>query len=83
VLLSLYATRGAQLSAVRLDGHASTASVESERGHPVYSVDLTLRPGQSRTIVFRLDEPRLAGPVTTLTQPLVRPLQASISEPFC
>jgi hypothetical protein len=77
------ATSHAQLEAVTVDGHPATARADSERGHPVFTVDLELPRGATSTIELHLAEPSTPGPVQVLDQPLVRPLHVSVNEPSC
>jgi hypothetical protein len=83
LLASLYATHGADLEGLIVDGRRAGAVFQREGGHPVYTSDLTIRPGQTRTLVYHLTEPRTAGPVRTVVQPLVRPMTQQLAEPAC
>ncbi len=83
LVVGYYATRGAQLSSVTVDGSPATAGVGAERGHPVFTVDLELPRAQSRTIVLHLLEPGTAGPPLVLRQPLVRPLHVTVEDASC
>ena len=66
-----------------MDGAAAVATVEQELGHPVVTLDLELLPGQSRTIVVALAEPRVAGPVQLIPLPMVRPISMRATQPRC
>jgi hypothetical protein len=55
--VSYLATQGALMHAVTVAGRTGTASIGTEHGHPVYTVDLELPRGTSRTIVLHLSEP--------------------------
>ncbi|SHG29389.1 Protein of unknown function [Jatrophihabitans endophyticus] len=83
LLVSYYATQGAQLSSVTVDGKPATASAGHDLGHSVYTVDLELPRGTTRTVVLHLDEPRGAGAPVVLRQPGVRPLQVDVAAPDC
>jgi hypothetical protein len=84
VLASWYATAGAQMESVSVDGRPAVASIGVERGHPVFVVDLELPRGATRTIVWNLVEPILdEKPVTVLHQPLVRPLTVRVDDRAC
>jgi len=83
LLVSYYATAGAQLVAVTLDGVPTTASPQRENGHPVYTRAVELPVSRTRTLVVDLREPALAGPVTVLRQPLVRPLRVTTVDRRC
>jgi hypothetical protein len=81
--VSYLATSGALMRSVTLDGVAATASNGLEHGHSLYTVDVTLPQGKSRTMVLRLREPAGAGAPVVLRQPLVRPLTVSLRETSC
>jgi len=49
----------------------------------VYTVDLELPRGTSRTIVLHLSEPAGAGTPIVLRQPLVRPLKITLNDAVC
>lgn len=83
LLVSYYATRGAELVAATLDGTPTTVSPQQENGHPVYTLTIESPVSQTRTLVLNLREPASNGPVTVLHQPLVRPLQVSVSDRGC
>lgn len=78
-----FATAGGQLTSVTVNGHAATTRSNTARGHPVYTIDLELPRGTTRTIELHLNEPRTPGPVQMLRQPLIHPLQVSVTEPSC
>jgi hypothetical protein len=81
--VSYYASAGALMTGVTVGGRAGTAGVGSEHGHPVYTVDLELPRGTSRTIVLHLTEPAGSGDPIVLRQPLVRPLSVSLQDATC
>ncbi len=70
--VSLYASVGAKLTGVRLDGQPFSVSTRSERSHPVYSLLLELAPKQSRTLELDLLEPVSDRPPVVPVQPLAR-----------
>ncbi len=71
--VSVYAARGARLTAADQDGRPVAVYQDSERGHPVYAVWPELRPGQVTTLRFELDEPGSTARPRVAVQPLVRP----------
>jgi hypothetical protein len=71
--VSVYAARGARLTAAAQDGGDLDLYEEEERHHPVYGVWPELRPGQVTTLRFDLDEPASDAPPRVPVQPLVRP----------
>jgi hypothetical protein len=81
--VSYLATHGAVMNSVTADGKPTTASSGTERGHPVFTVDLELPRGSTRTVVFHLTEPAGSGTPLVLRQPLVRPLQVSLDDARC
>jgi hypothetical protein len=81
--VSYFATQGALMESVTVGGRADTASIGAERGHPVYTVDLELPRGTSRTIVLQLSEPAAGGTPIVLRQPLVRPLKVTLRDAVC
>ena len=82
-LVSLYLTHGAELRTLSLDGHRAFLTQDSERGHPVVSLNVTFAPGQTRTLVYKVREPAATGPVVVPVQPLVRGLLAKVDAPRC
>src|SRR5581483_3244461 len=78
--VSYYATQGALMQAVDVDGQPGTATVGRLLGHPVYTVDLELPRGTTRTIVWHLHEPAGTGTPIVLRQPGVRPLHVSVED---
>jgi hypothetical protein len=74
VLLDYYATKGALLQSVQLNGHASTASVLAVDGHAVFRMSVELPRGTTQTIVLHLQEPEGSGTPEIWRQPGVAPL---------
>jgi hypothetical protein len=81
--VSYLATAGALMDAVTINGKTATAAIGSEHGHPLYTIDLELPRGTSRTIVLHLSEPAGAGAPIVLRQPLVRPLTVTLDDARC
>ncbi|MBC7631274.1 DUF4012 domain-containing protein [Aeromicrobium sp.] len=81
--VSYYATQGAEMQAVTVAGHPGTSRIGLENGHPVYTVDLELPRGTSRTIVLQLSEPASKLAPIVLRQPLVRPLNVTLKGALC
>jgi hypothetical protein len=81
--VSYLATQGAEMQAVTVAGQPGTASIGVEHGHPVYTVDLELPQGTSRTIVLHLSEPASTATPIVLRQPLVRPLHVTVDDAVC
>jgi hypothetical protein len=81
--VSYFATQGALMDSVTVGGRPDTASIGAQLGHPVYTVDLELPRGTSRTIVLQLSEPAAGGTPIVLRQPLVRPLKVTLRDAVC
>jgi Protein of unknown function (DUF4012) len=81
--VSYFATQGAVLHAVTVAGRPGTGRVGVERGHPVYTIDVEVPRGTSRTIVLHLSEPASAAAPIVLRQPMVRPLQVTLKDAVC
>jgi hypothetical protein len=82
-LLDYYATKGALLQSVTLDGKPSTASVETTLDHAVFRLDLELPRGTTQTIVLHLDEPAAKGTPQIWRQPGVIPLAVTEHNQTC
>ncbi|MET8948680.1 DUF4012 domain-containing protein, partial [Streptomyces sp. NPDC004542] len=78
LLVSYYAGAGADLVGATLDGRTALLAPGTERGHPVYTLDLELPAGARRTLVLNLREPHADGRPVLLRQPLVTPLRATV-----
>lgn len=83
VTLAYAATTGALMTSVTIDGEPVGASMGFERGHPVFTVDVELPRGRSRTVVLHLWEPAAPGAPIILRQPLVRPLSVAVRDEGC
>jgi hypothetical protein len=82
-LVSLYGTAGSTVVGAKLDGHGEFIANGNERGHPVSSLLVTLTPGQTRTVVFNVDEPSATGPAILPAQPLDQPMTVRAAGPSC
>jgi len=78
LLVSYYAGAGASLTSATLDGHPTMLTSGVERRHAVFTTDLELPAGSSRTLVLHLLEPHANGTPALLQQPLVTPLRATL-----
>lgn len=84
LLVSYYATAGAKLVKATIDGKKALMSPGVERGHPVYTFDVEVPAGSSRTVTLHLLEPPADHAPTVLQQRLARPLRATMhSLPGC
>ncbi|WP_406398169.1 DUF4012 domain-containing protein [Streptomyces sp. NBC_00879] len=78
LLVSYYATAGADLIKATVDGRTALTSPGIERGHPVYTLDVEVPAGSSRTVMLHLLEPPADDAPTVLNQRLPRPLHATV-----
>ncbi|MEU6657888.1 DUF4012 domain-containing protein [Streptomyces sp. NPDC046821] len=78
LIVSYYAGKGARLTGATLDGRPVRMIPGTERGHPVYTLDLELPRQSSRKLVLHLDEPGADRAPTILRQALVTPLQVTV-----
>jgi hypothetical protein len=79
----IHATAGAALVGATIDGKPAALGSGVERGHAVFSVELTLNPGVPRTIAVHLSEPTAPGPAQTKVQPMARPQRTVFDVPTC
>ncbi|MBT2392549.1 DUF4012 domain-containing protein [Streptomyces sp. ISL-1] len=78
LLVSYFATGGADLVKAALDGRPALLTPGVERGHPVYTFDVEVPAGSSRTLTLHLLEPPTdQGPIV-FHQRLPRPLRARV-----
>ena len=82
-LLDYYATAGAQLLSVSLNGKPTTATLEHDLGHPIFRIDVELPRGTTQTIVLHLQEPAGHGPPQVWRQPGVTPLGVTFFGQTC
>lgn len=82
-LIDYFATPGARLQSVSLDGAQSESSVLSYRGLQVFRVDLELPRGATRTLTLHLDEPARSGTPRIWHQPGVTGLQERVFNQNC
>lgn len=78
LLVSYYATAGAGLAGATLDGRTALVNTTTERGHPVFTLDMEIPRQRARTLELHLVEPPSSEPPLLLRQPLVRPLQTTV-----
>jgi hypothetical protein len=78
LMVGYYASRGAVLDGVTSGGAPAVVASATERGHPVYTMDLELPAQSTRTIELRLVEPVSTRPPLVWRQPLVTPLKSAV-----
>jgi Protein of unknown function (DUF4012) len=83
VLFDYYATNGAQLQSVTLNGKPSTAGLENDLGHPIFRMDLELPRGTTQTVVLHLTEPQGTGTPLVWRQPAVSPAEIAFYDQAC
>jgi hypothetical protein len=83
LLVTVRPTAGSQLDALTVDGRRGGAGSYVEEGRPAYVADVEIRPGTTRTLLFQLTEPTVAGAPTLVPQPLVIPEQSTVAVPTC
>jgi hypothetical protein len=71
LLLSVYGTAGSYIETVTVDGKRAYLESNVERGHPVASIPLDIKPDQTISATFHFDEPAATGPLIIATQPQV------------
>lgn len=82
-LLDYYATRGAQLLSVRLNGTPTTAAAYTVDGRPMYRMQVQLRRGATQTIELHLQEPPGSGSPIIWHQPGVTPMAVTAYSQPC
>jgi hypothetical protein len=83
LLLDYFATRGALLQAITINGRASTAAVLQDFGHPVIRFPLEMTRGVPQTIVINLLEPAGSGPPRIWQQPGVSAMDLTVQDQSC
>lgn len=79
----LFATKGAKLDSAILNGERVPAILSTERGHPVFEVQLIIPPGQPADVSFQLTEPTVSGAPRVPSQPLVDTVVPKVNVPAC
>ncbi len=75
--------KGSQLSSAILNGERVPAILNTERGHPVFEVQVIIPPGQTADIMFQLSEPTVPGTPRSPSQPLVETVVPKVMVPEC
>lgn len=79
----LFATAGAEISSAILNGERVPVIKYTERGHPVFEVQVIITPGQTADIMFQLSEPTVPGVPRSPGQPLVETVVPKVMVPEC
>jgi len=81
--LDYWATPGAQLKSVTVNGVTSTASVYELDGHPIYRLNMELPHGTTSTVILNLLEPKAVGSPIVWQQPGVLPIDTNVQLQAC
>jgi hypothetical protein len=81
--IRLIATKDARLVSVIANGQRLPAFTNTERGHPVFEVQVAVPPGQSGELSFHLTEPTSPGAPRVPIQPLRDVVTPVVSVPEC
>ena len=79
----LLATKGAKFLGVISGGKQVPVVSHTERGRPIFEVQVAIPPGQSGELSFRLSEPTSSGEARVPVQPLVDTGKPTVSVPQC
>jgi hypothetical protein len=79
IYLSVYGGLRASAEKATLDGEPVAFEPLVERGHGVFSTYLTIDPGQTRTLVFKIVEPRFADDVVYRPFPMAHADRVTIA----
>lgn len=83
LLVTYYASAGARIRSVSLDGRTQAFTTAPENGLPTVTVDVELPRGTTRTLRVEITEPAATGPISVIKQPLVRPATFDVRTPSC
>lgn len=81
---TLYATRGAKLKKITIDGQAAALPViGQELGRPIFTAPTVIPIGKTVEIRFELTEPVVGGEARVPVQPLVDQPKVNVDVPIC
>ena len=83
VSVALLATTNAMPRAAYVNGHRVTFLKGTERGHPIFEIQLAVLPKRSVEVKFELSEPTSAGAPRVPIQPLRDTVTPVVSVPQC
>ena len=81
--VALLATKGATLTGAFVNGVKTQVFGGTERGHPIFEVQLALQPGQPTVVRYELIEPSAPGAARVPVQPLIDAVTPVVSVPQC
>lgn len=79
----LLATANARVISVLVNGERTRVYQAQERGHPTWEAQVTIPPGKSVEVVFRMSEPTSPGGARVPVQPLIGNVTPTVSVPEC
>ncbi|SNT30586.1 DUF4012 domain-containing protein [Rhodococcoides kyotonense] len=82
-VVQFYATQGATLENVTLNGNPVFLITASERGHPFFYTPIVTEPGQTNVLEYDLIEPTAPGEAQAPIQPQVQPSTSTVDVPTC
>lgn len=83
-VVSLFATHGAELQEITVNGRRVPVTLSHQLlGHPVFSVVVVTKPGETSTIRFGMTEPTAAGAARVPVQPLATDAAVTVAVPEC
>ncbi|GAB2478931.1 DUF4012 domain-containing protein [Jatrophihabitans fulvus] len=83
-VMDFYASAGAQLLGVTMDGRRTSAAELRDLGRPLFRMELEIPRGTTRTIILHLREPAGDGrPAVVWQQPGVTPLAVTTEQQSC
>ena len=83
VLVTYYASSGARVTSVSLNGRTVAAAAGVEAGLPTTTFEVELPIGVAQTVRITATEPKAGKPVAVLRQPLARAVSVDVHEPAC
>lgn len=81
--VALLATKGAKLSGVIANGQRAPVFTGSERGHPLFEVQVVIPRGQTIEVRYLMTEPTSPGAPSVPIQPLLDGVTPSVAVPEC
>ncbi|MDX1888206.1 DUF4012 domain-containing protein [Mycolicibacterium sp. 050158] len=79
----LLATKNARVISVLVNGERTRVYQAQERGHPAWEAQVTIPPGKSVEVAFRLSEPTTPGQARVPVQPLIGNVTPTVLVPEC
>jgi hypothetical protein len=83
LLVTYYASVGAKIRSISLDGRALRFATAPENGLTTVTLDVELPRTATRTLRVVVEEPAASAPVQVIRQPLARALDVAVRQPHC